>query len=622
MGVVHIDTCETASGTAIGSCTPDVGTGYTSQLAAATGQWESNGDGIIYDASALSDNALMTLDDEPAANSECRMSFRLDGAPSTDGGDEPLFAVARWTDNDNFYGIGGYDASRTPDKVCIFKVVSGTVTELASATDALVPNVLGGSYEIHVSDSTKELIEGSTSIVSSSDNALTSGRYGFTQGNWLVSTDDCSSLWVLEQIILVELPSCKVFDRFQGTSDVALESSTPFPVGTAWTREVAATGGVGFVTWHETFKDAIRGSTAVPTSTSTAYTITPAPSVTDYDLYAVYRGHAGEETDEPFWLLGRWVDSDNYYALGLYPTSTGDMVLVKKVSGTVTSLASNTSLSVPSDGGCLRLSITDATKAGRFAFQGANTDISSSDNALTAAGEWGCGMGSLGTAATDDLTDATEILAFLAVETAAGGGIDTSESRSGTATGTATGTGRQASQNEKRSTVSATATTDADIAVQDAKRSDVTGTASVTGVSAFSNAAWEKAGTSEGQATVAGRIAVQDEKISTVAGTSTVTGRIAVEDRKRSEVTGTATVTGASDFESPSIDVSEGRSGTSSAEAAVEARIAWQAEIMGNSTAGATVTGDATSTDESSGVTVAQRYNTPLHAYPGRLMNR
>lgn len=220
------------------------------------------------------------------------------------------------------------------------------------------------------------------------------------------------------------------------------------------------------------------------------------------------------------------------------------------------------------------------------------------------------------------------------------GGVDTSESRSGTSTGTATATGRIEVRVETRAAVTATASVDADIAVQDAKRSTVTGTATVTGVSDYRNATWEQPGTSTGQATVVGRSAVQDAKRSTVEGSATVTGtltqsatlsrsgtssgeatvvgRISVEDRKRSTVIAGATVVGGV----AGTDTSESRSGTSSAQAAVEARIAWQAEIMGQSDGSSTVNGVSTSEDLSGGGAVIQARDAPFIVNMGTLMNR
>ena len=112
----------------------------------------------------------MTIDDEPAANSECYLTFRLDGVGA---GDDPFFGVARWADNDNFYGIGGYP--NTTDGLAIFKNVSGTVTTLATATGTgnLLATGTGQGIDVHVSDSTKELLIDGTSKLSTSDNALT-----------------------------------------------------------------------------------------------------------------------------------------------------------------------------------------------------------------------------------------------------------------------------------------------------------------------------------------------------------------------------------------------------------------------------------------------------------------
>lgn len=420
-GVLVIDAIETSG--AIGSISPDVGSGYTQQLSASSGQWESEGDRFRHSTNVTTANppvkALFTVDDTPAANSECYLTFRLDtGSPGTD---DPLFAIARWTDNDNFYGIGGYPS--TSNGLVIFKNVSGTVTSLATATgsgNSLVSGVNRG-YTVHVSDSVKELIEQTTQLISSTDNAHTSGKYGFAEGDWVDSANDISSSWLIENFLLIEKDSnVKLLDRFRDTSTTTLASHTPDHIGTAWTKQTGS-GSDAMQTLNSSLVDALEGSTGT-LNASTTYTVTPAPSQADYDIYVPWGSHSGGiGEDEPFWILGRWADSSNYYNGGIYPGTGGDMVLCKTVSGTVTSLASNTSITMPTDGGVQILSITDATKLLRWSYQGTDTDVSSSDNALTSSGSWGVGTGNIGTSASDDINADSEWWAFIAIETGSSG---------------------------------------------------------------------------------------------------------------------------------------------------------------------------------------------------------
>ena len=384
-------------------------------------QGESDGDRLHYSVNVFTASppvkAIMTIDDEPAANSECWLSFRLDNAGS---GDDPLFAVARHTDNNNFYGIGGYGG--TTEGLSIFKVVSGTVTEITTATGGsnnLKANTADATYNAHVSDSTKELLEDGSSLLSTSDNALTSGKYGFAVGDWLDSANDIAQIWAIENVILVEEDSnLGVFDKFMtDATGTELDAHTPGPVGTAWTQR---SGGTDTLDINQTTtRESIRGGTNTLNS-GCSYTVTPAPSGADYDLHMAFNTRTGGSgADEPFWLIGRWTDTNNYYLAGLYPTSSGDLVLEKVVSGTATQLAANTSFSPSSTDGAMSLSITDAQKRARHSYQGTDTDITSSDNALTSSGNWGVGMGNIGSVSTDDLSDFYEAICFIAAETAA-----------------------------------------------------------------------------------------------------------------------------------------------------------------------------------------------------------
>jgi hypothetical protein len=189
--------------------------------------------------------------------------------------------------------------------------------------------------------------------------------------------------------------------------------------------------------------------------------------------------------------------------------------------------------------------------------------------------------------------------ATVAVRPAGGGGIDTSESRSGTSAGTATGTGTKAVQDAKCSTVSAGATVTGRVAVQDAKRSTVNGTATVTGVSTFANANWEQPGTSTGTATVVGRSAVQDAKRSTVSAGATATGTLIQE-------------------------VSLSRAGTASGSSTVTVREEIYIEVRAISSSSATVTGVSDFTDESRGIPAAAATvrDAPFIVNVGSLMMR
>lgn len=427
MGVVFVDTCETATGTAIGTISPDVGTGYTQNITASSGNWESDGDSIRHSTNVFTAappvKALFTLDDTPADNSECHLTFRLDDAAT---GDDPLFAVARFTDSNNFYGIGGY-----PDTtlgLAIFKVVGGTVTTLSTATGAgndLKAAVTGAAYTAHVSDSTKELVEGTTSLLSTTDNSLTSGKYGFAAGDWLDAANDISTNWTIESIIFVEDDDqLLVFDKFRDADATLLSSHTPTPVGTSWSGQLTVDDTLSTV--NSAFVDAVTGTNGAING-KTLYTVAPAPSSADYLLITPFRGRAGGTgDDEPFWIIARFTDTSNFYLGGLYPDTTGDLVLYKNVSGTVTSLASNTTLSSAAEGGALKFDITDALKTLTYSLQGTDTSISTSDNSLTSAGSVGIGSGSF-VISTDDVDATIEVIAFIAVLADTGGASITVE---------------------------------------------------------------------------------------------------------------------------------------------------------------------------------------------------
>ena len=125
-------------------------------------------------------------------------------------------------------------------------------------------------------------------------------------------------------------------DKFTVSSDVDLVDHTPTDAGTGWTELENSGLATRFarILAAEDFV-ALNGLDASDRKLYTAQGTYPGA---EYDIEAdILRDGS---TDDPFWLLGRVTDVDNYYGAAIYDAAGTDAYIIKKVATSVTDIDS------------------------------------------------------------------------------------------------------------------------------------------------------------------------------------------------------------------------------------------------------------------------------------------
>lgn len=198
-----------------------------------------------------------------------------------------------------------------------------------------------------------------------------------------------------------------VLDTFTAADGTALTSHTPSPLGTGWTEQVRT----GAESWEINGNEV--DGTASELSDRVLTTISDAPSTAEYNI--VVRLELMDVTgDDPFFLIGRFTDTSNYYLCSLFSgNDAADKRLHKNVAATITELASGDAGS-DSDERVI-FEITDARKAMFFSDAQGTPTISSTDDALTSVGIGGIALGNF-INATDDIEHSWHLEDFAVID--------------------------------------------------------------------------------------------------------------------------------------------------------------------------------------------------------------
>jgi hypothetical protein len=208
-------------------------------------------------------------------------------------------------------------------------------------------------------------------------------------------------------------------DVFTVAFNTDLVDHTPTGVGTGYT-EIENTGTTTVVAFCDAANDRLQ-LTADDDDDRKLYTAQGTYTSNEYDVEIEIRVRAATFND-PFWLLGRTTDSNNYYATGIERTAGVDAYLLKKVSGVVTVLDSadtDNNWTATS----LKLEIRDAAKKLFWDSSGGKDSyseiLSTADDVITAIGEAGIAWGNIRDAG-DDADASWKVDGFLVTEVAGG----------------------------------------------------------------------------------------------------------------------------------------------------------------------------------------------------------
>lgn len=219
-------------------------------------------------------------------------------------------------------------------------------------------------------------------------------------------------------------------DTFTEASDTAITSHTP-ETGSGYTIQFRTDAGIDPGVWSAT--DQASPALTFNAASSTALLITAGTSLSsaEYTISTQLGGTiSGSSTIKAVWVLARFADTSNYYAAGIYPPANAtDKRIIKNVGGIKTELASADTGTVSGD--TFDFIVTDASK--ELQRNGASIPLSTSDNAITAAGLAGFGWGAVGTVTSDEVTGpgSDTTLNFFTVDETGGGGGETPAATSG-----------------------------------------------------------------------------------------------------------------------------------------------------------------------------------------------
>lgn len=196
-------------------------------------------------------------------------------------------------------------------------------------------------------------------------------------------------------------------DDMNGTNNAQLTARTP-DTGTGYTESIDTTGNG---TWEITASTRARHSEVSGTGSGaenavTLLTFDPAPTSPDYNVGFGIVFWPTNGTDDPFGVVARYQDANNYYALVIYNdiSGTSNVFITKRVGGTYTDIASD-SFSLSSS-----VDYEFRVDGTSISFYGDTTEILSvTDSSITAAGEVGMFVGSMRGQASDDTRSAWHV---------------------------------------------------------------------------------------------------------------------------------------------------------------------------------------------------------------------
>ncbi len=183
---------------------------------------------------------------------------------------------------------------------------------------------------------------------------------------------------------------------FEPSVNTPLQSHTP-DVGTSWTKFIDVCTACDIRALAGGFNDARNAVNRL--SGRIAYTADATYGTNDYDVICKIHDPTGMDDDDPWWLFARVTDLDNFYAAGAYLAGANpDIFIFKRVAGVNTVLDSaNLGLAFTTETE-VKFQVRDAAKK---LFVGGVERLSTTDDAITAIGKAGLGLGSVKTS-TDD----------------------------------------------------------------------------------------------------------------------------------------------------------------------------------------------------------------------------
>lgn len=205
MAVIVEDNFTELSDTDLASHTPSpTGTGWTEEVNDTTAS-----DFVVFEATDLlgidvtqgSRQIIMTAQPDPT-NNEYDVEVDLTIIDAT-GSDDPSILIGRLTASNTMYGGFSVNTGVGTDTHKLFKIIAGSVTELASTTSNMSD---GDVMKLEIRDATKKLFKQGSELISSADNVITlAGKAGIAVGDVFVPGHDVSLEWRWDNFKVTEV---------------------------------------------------------------------------------------------------------------------------------------------------------------------------------------------------------------------------------------------------------------------------------------------------------------------------------------------------------------------------------------------------------------------------------
>ena len=203
MSIIFSDTFTTASDTPLTSHTPDIGTSWEVFISHATNFFEVRGADVLR-SDADTTSSKMAANSAPSpTTADVDVEIAIPSVLGT-GTDDPIGLFARAVDNSNYYFILIHQSAADPD-IRICKCDAGTISTLASGNMTLA-NADVIKFELR--GITLKLYQNGVERLSVTDSTFSAaGKCGVLMGNFVTSTDDINSTWVMDDYSVTEVPS-------------------------------------------------------------------------------------------------------------------------------------------------------------------------------------------------------------------------------------------------------------------------------------------------------------------------------------------------------------------------------------------------------------------------------
>ena len=204
-----LDTFTTGVNIILSSHAPDTGDSWTEQERTGTNFLRANATGFaIVQGNEASDRSVFTANPSPST-ADYHVSADIDYNATPSDTDNPVFLLARFADNDNFYAAGIWIAAWSPSGVTleIFKKDAGSPMAASLATTTMDLDLTTQFTMRFECEGTalRLKIDGVEKLSTTDGDHAAAGNAGLAIGNLRTATDDMDVAWRVDNFTVQAL---------------------------------------------------------------------------------------------------------------------------------------------------------------------------------------------------------------------------------------------------------------------------------------------------------------------------------------------------------------------------------------------------------------------------------